>query len=90
MRTGGLTLLFVRTILKLVGSVETELHSILLSLLRSRVERSAGEVTWRATVEATRARTADVERVNCIVGLLSGFLQLRKVIESPLGIRRRS
>lgn len=59
--------MFVRTMLKLAGSVETVDQVILLSLLRSMVEPSAGEVTWSAKVDATSARKADEERVNCIL-----------------------
>lgn len=43
--TGGLTFMLVSTILKLLGSVSTEAHEIVVSLLRSMIERSAGAVT---------------------------------------------
>lgn len=66
MLTGGFTLLLVRTMLKDEGSVDTEAHSILLSLLRSMVERSAGLVTWRAKDDPARARSADVVKMKCI------------------------
>lgn len=59
--------MLVRTMLKLLGSDETEAQLILLSLLRSMLDISAGAVTWSARVEVTRARRADAERVNCIL-----------------------
>lgn len=53
--------------MKLLGSVETEAQLIVLSVLRSRFEPSAGAVICRPSAEATRASTADAERVNCIL-----------------------
>lgn len=53
--------------MKVLGSDETEAQLIVLSVLRSRLEPSAGAVTCRANEEATRASTADAERVNCIL-----------------------
>jgi hypothetical protein len=59
--------MFVRTMLKELGSEDTDAQLILLSLLRSMLASSAGAVTLRARVEATRARAAATERVNCIL-----------------------
>jgi len=70
MLTGGLMALLTSTMLKLLGSVETEAQTILLSLLRSRLEPWAGETTWRARVEATRARMEAAVSVNCILSVV--------------------
>lgn len=74
MRTGGLTFMLVRTMLKLSGSEETEDQLMVLSTLRSRLDISAGAVTWRAKVEATRARKAGTQRVSCMFGVWSGLV----------------
>lgn len=67
MLTEGFTFMLVRMMSKLLGSDDTEVQLMVLSVLRSRFDPSAGAVTSRARVEATRARKADTERVSCIL-----------------------